>query len=244
MAQLSIFDKQRHRSDKDMTVSIGKGDTVYITFRHDSWKRFTQGDKIAVSVTNFTLTFGDPDRDRGVAFKLASNKAGNPETIEHTRYIQIGGKAWPALLEAAQKMAGSYNFDEAPKFKADLIKAGTINNEELKEAMAKGGLMKLEPLEEEIPELIAPKGFIELHGAAAGERILVILSDIEQVCEVLPGSRITPSFLRPEEEKAKTVILGKRTACFLETYEEVIEKMREAMTPQVKVDKNGMTFWK
>lgn len=239
MAQLSIFDKQRHRSDKDMTVSIGKGDTVYITFRHDSWKRFTQGDKIAVSVTYDKLSFGDPDRDRGVAFKLASNKAGNPETIEHTRYIQICGKAWPALLEAVRKMAGSYNFDEAPKLNADLIKAGTINTEELKEAMSKGGLMKLEPLEEPIP-----KGFIELHGAAAGERILVILSDIEQVCEVLPGSRITPSFLRPEEAKAKTVILGKRTACFLETYEEVIEKMRKAMTPQVKVDKNGMTFWK
>lgn len=221
MAQLSIFDKQRHRSDKDMTVSIGKGDTIYITFRHDSWKRFTQGDKIAVSVTNFTLTFGDPDRDRGIAFKLASNKAGNPETMEHTRYIQICGKAWPALLEAARKMAGSYNFDEAPKIK----------------------VTDPEQIKEEVPEFIAPKGFIELHGAAAGERVLVILSDIEEVCEVLPGSRITPSFLRPEEEKAKTVILGKRTACFLETYEEVIEKMRKAMTPQVEMNKNGLTFW-
>ena len=240
MAQLSIFDKQRHRSDKDMTVSIGKADTVYITFRHDSWKRFTQGDKIAVSVTNYTLTFGDPDRDRGVAFKLASNKAGNPETIEHTRYIQICGKAWPALLEAARKMAGSYNFDEGPK----ITVTDPEQIEKLREAMAKAGPMKLEALEEEIPELIAPKGFIELHGAAAGERILVILSDIEQVCEVLPGSRITPSFLRPEEEKAKTVILGKRTACFLETYEEVIEKMRMAMTPQFEMNKNGLTFWK
>lgn len=162
MAQLSIFDKQRHRSDKDMTVSIGKGDTVYITFRHDSWKRFTQGDKIAVSVTNFTLAFGDPDRDRGVAFKLASNKAGNPETIEHTRYIQICGKAWPALLEAARKMAGSYNFDEAPKLRAPTPE----EIEKLKKAIDNAPLT-IRPLEEEeveeIPELIAPKGFIILH---------------------------------------------------------------------------------
>lgn len=159
MAQLSIFDKQRHRSDKDMTVSIGKGDTVYITFRHDSWKRFTQGDKIAVGVTNDTLIFGDPDRDRGVAFKLASNKAGYPETIEHTRYIHICGTAWPVLLEAARKMAGSYNFDEGPKIKV----TDPEQIEKLREAMTKAEPMKLEPLEEEIPELIAPKGFIILH---------------------------------------------------------------------------------
>ena len=179
MAQLSIFDKQRHHSDKDMTVSIGKGDTVYITFRHDSWKRFTQGDKIAVSVTNVTLTFGDPDRDRGVAFKLASNKAGNPETIEHTRYIQIGGKAWPALLEAARKMVGSYNFDEGPKIKV----TDPEQIEKLREAMAKAGPMKLEPLEEEIPELIAPKGFVIFTKSKYHDSVLVRVDDILQVEE-------------------------------------------------------------
>ena len=179
MAQLSIFDKQRHRSDKDMTVSIGKGDTVYITFRHDSWKRFTQGDKIAVSVTNDTLSFGDPDRDRGVIFKLASNKAGNPETIEHTRYIQIGGKAWPALLEAARKMVGSYNFDEGPKIKV----TDPEQIEKLREAMAKAGPMKLEPLEEEIPELIAPKGFVIFTKSKYHDSVLVRVDDILQVEE-------------------------------------------------------------
>lgn len=182
MAQLSIFDKQRHRSDKDMTVSIGKGDTVYITFRHDSWKRFTQGDKIAVSVTNDTLSFGDPDRDRGVAFKLASNKAGNPETIEHTRYIQICGKAWPALLEAARKMAGSYNFDEAPKLRAPTPEEIEI----LKKAIDTAPLT-FRPLEEEeveeIPELIAPKGFVIFTKSRYHDSILVRVDDILQVEE-------------------------------------------------------------
>ena len=46
MAQLSIFEKQRHFSDKDLTISVGKYDTIYITFRHDSWKRFTDFDYI------------------------------------------------------------------------------------------------------------------------------------------------------------------------------------------------------
>ena len=183
MAQLSIFDKQRHRSDKDMTVSIGKGDTVYITFRHDSWKRFTQGDKIAVSVTNDTLSFGDPDRDRGVAFKLASNKAGNPETIEHTRYIQICGKAWPALLEAARKMAGSYNFDEAPKLRA----ATPEQIEELKNIMQNNEPLKLKSCEEPLPRPLvpkeAPKGFVYLHrtGVPHDSRLLLKASAIVAV---------------------------------------------------------------
>ena len=184
MAQLSIFDKQRHRSDKDMTVSIGKGDTVYITFRHDSWKRFTQGDKIAVSVTNDTLSFGDPDRDRGVAFKLASNKAGNPETIEHTRYIKFCGKAWPALLEAARKMAGSYNFDEAPKLKATTPE----QLEELKTALETlAGPAKLMPLDDEEDEveqeLIAPKGFVIFTKSRYHDSVLVRVDDILQVEE-------------------------------------------------------------
>lgn len=227
MAQLSIFDKQRHRSDKDMTVSIGKGDTVYITFRHDSWKLFTQSDKIAVSVTNYTLTFGDPDRDRGVAFKLASNKADNPETIEHTRYIQICGKAWPALLEAARKMAGSYNFDEAPKIKV----TDSEQIEKLREAMAKAGPMKLEPLEEEITELIAPKGFVIFTKSRYHDSVLVRVDDILQVEEFFGEDTkiITKAFpdIRVEQN-----------------FEEIVDLIRKSMTPQVEMNQNGLTFWK
>jgi hypothetical protein len=180
------------------------------------------------------LIFADPGKKPTAPSFALKQTHGDPETTEHTRYLQISGKAWPAFLEAALNMVGSFNFDEALKLKV----TDSEQIEKLKEAMAKAEPMKLEPLEEPIPN-----GFIELHGAAAGERVLVILSDIEQVCEVLPGSRIAPSFLRPEEAKAKTVIFGKRPECFLETYEEVIEKMRKAMTPKVEMNKNGLTFW-
>lgn len=234
MAQLSIFEKQRHYSTKDFTCSVGKYDYIYITFRNHSWKRFTSSDKIGVEIKNNVLVFGDPEEHpEARSYKLRRTR-GDIETTEHTRYLQISGKSWPAFLEAARNMSGSFNFDEALNIKV----TDPEQIEKLKKAMAKAKPMKLEPLEEPIP-----KGFIELHGAAAGERVLVILSDIEQVCEVLPGSRIAPSFLRPEEAKAKTVIFGKRPECFLETYEEVIEKMRKAMTPQVEMNKNGLTFW-
>lgn len=235
MAQLSIFEKQRHFSDKDFTCSVGKYNTIYITFRHDSWKRFTSSDKIAVYIEHDRLIFADPGKKPTAPSFALKQTHGDPETTKHTRYLQISGKAWPAFLEAALNMVGSFNFDETLKLKV----TDSEQIEKLKEAMAKAEPMKLEPLEEPIPN-----GFIELHGAAAGERILVILSDIEQVCEVLPGSRIAPTFLRSEEAKAKTVIFGKRPECFLETYEEVIEKMRKAMTPQVEINKNGLTFWK
>jgi len=214
MAQLSIFDKQRHRSDKDMTVSIGKGDTVYITFRHDSWKLFTQSDKITVSDTYGKLDFGDPDHDRGVAFKLASNKAGNPETIEHTRYIQICGKAWPALLEAARKMAGSYNFDEAPKLKATTPE----QIEELKKALETlASPLKLEPLEEEeIPELIAPKGFVIFTKSRYHDSVLVRVDDIIQVEE----------FFGEDTKVITKVFPDIRVE---QTFEEIVDLIRKAL---------------
>ena len=144
MAQLSIFEKQRHFSDKDLTVSVGKYDTIYITFRHDSWKRFTDSDYIAVAILDNVLIFRDPDVCISwKSFKLKQTH-GNPETYEHTRYVQISGKAWPEFLKAARNMVGSFDFDEVEKV-----------DEEIEE--------ELETSEE--PELIAPKGFIILHAS-------------------------------------------------------------------------------
>lgn len=220
MAQLSIFEKQRHFSDKDFTCSVGKYNTIYMTFRHDSWKRFTSSDKIAVYLENDLLIFSDPEDNAKLPQFTLKKTHGDPETTEHTRYLQISGKAWPGFLEAALNMAGSFNFDEAPKIK-------TVSDEDiekLKELLANAGPTKLEVVQETVP-----KGFIEVYGAAAGERVLIKASSIKEVCEVVPGSRITPTFLRPEEAKAKTVIFGDRTGCFLDIYEDVIVKIRNAL---------------
>lgn len=158
MAQLSIFEKQRHFSDKDLTISVGKYETIYITFRHSSWKRFTCSDYIAVAIKDGVLVFGDPDDCiNWKSFKLKKTK-GNPETFEYTRYLQISGKAWPELLNAARNMLGSFNFDEVDK-----------NDEK-----------ELETLEE--PELIVPKGFVVL-SKGVFDSIMIRVEDIRLVDE-------------------------------------------------------------
>lgn len=220
MAQLSIFEKQRHFSDKDFTCSVGKYNTIYITFRHDSWKRFTSSNKIAVYIEHDCLIFADPDKKPTAPSFALKQTHGDPETTEHTRYLQISGKARPGFLKAALNMVGSFNFDDAPTIK----NVSEEDIEKLKELLANAGPTKFELVKEPVP-----KGFIEVHGAAAGERVLLKASGIREVCEVVPGSRITPSFLRPEEAKAKTVIFGDRTGCFLDIYEDVLVKIRNAL---------------
>ena len=113
MAQLSIYDRLRHHSDKDFTCSIGKHDRIYITFRHNTWKRFTSTEYISVYIgKGGALKFGDPKDTKMLApcFKLQQGKAGNEDTRETTRYLQIEGKKYPAILEQVRRTAGSYDF--------------------------------------------------------------------------------------------------------------------------------------
>lgn len=114
--QLSIFDKQRHHSHKDFTCSIGKHDVVYITFRNESWKRFTACEYITVVVKDGVLCFGSPAKYPSASpFKLKQNAKGYKSTVERTRYIQIEGKKHPAILEVVRQKAGSYDFPKEQK---------------------------------------------------------------------------------------------------------------------------------
>ena len=111
--QLSIYDKLRHHSDKDFTCSIGKRERIYITFRHETWKRFTSTEYISVYIgKGGALKFGDPKDTKMLApcFKLQQGKAGNDDTRETTRYLQLEGKKYPAILEQVRRTAGSYDF--------------------------------------------------------------------------------------------------------------------------------------
>lgn len=112
MGQLSIYDKQRHHSEKDFTCSIGKKNKIYITFRHDTWKRFTTSEKITVTVnqTSTALKFGDPqNKGIGLVYKLKTPNKGDAHTVEHTRYLAIDGNAYPAVLEVVRNVVGSYD---------------------------------------------------------------------------------------------------------------------------------------
>lgn len=112
MAQLSIFEKQKHYSKKDFTCSIGKYDMIYLTFRNNSWKRFTQSEKIAVYISSKgTLRFDDPVWGKGIVLKMKRG-TGHPDIVEKTRYVQISGKTWPNILAVVRNIVGSYDFGE------------------------------------------------------------------------------------------------------------------------------------
>lgn len=141
MAQLSIFEKQKHYSDKDFTCSIGKYDYIYITFRNDSWLRFTSSDTINIRVEGRVLKFDDPatTKQPAAVFKLrTSPRLGASEAAEHTRYIQINGKAWPAILEVVQRTAGSYDFPkkDEPKTSEELAEAYKPDLKKLAEVLS------------------------------------------------------------------------------------------------------------
>lgn len=205
MAQLSIFDKQRHFSNKDMTISIGKGDYIYITFRHDSWKRFTDLNRITVSVNNNTLSFGTPGTDQGVSFKLKMTH-GNPKTFEHTRYIQISGKAWPAILEAARNMAGSYDFDKV------VLDPTPEQVEEFKEKWQEcNEPVKWKPLAD-----LVPKGFVVLTKSNYHDSVAFRVDDILQIEEFFG-----------EDVKIVTKIFPDIRV--EETFEEVLEEIKKAL---------------
>lgn len=205
MAQLSIFDKQRHFSNKDMTISIGKGDYIYITFRHDSWKRFTDLNRITVSVNNNTLSFGTPGTDQGVSFKLKMTH-GNPETFEHTRYIQISGKAWPAILEAARNMAGSYDFDKV------VLDPTPEQVEEFKKEWQECN----EPVELKLLDPV-PKGFV-VFAKSSGmfDSILIRVDDILQVEEIFGEDTKIVTKLSPDIRVKQE-------------FDEVIDRIRKAL---------------
>ena len=218
MAQLSIFEKQRHYSTKDFTCSVGKYDYIYITFRNHSWKRFTSSDKISVEIKNNVLVFGDPEEHpEARSYKLRRTR-GDIETTEHTRYLQISGKSWPAFLEAARNMSGSFSFDDAPTIK----NVSEEDIEKLKELLANSDPTKLEVVRDTVP-----KGFIEVIGTH-DERLLILAKDIQQVCEVVPGARFAPTYLSGDEARAKSIIFARTTICTVDTYDELLEKLRKA----------------
>lgn len=107
MAQMTIFDKQRHFSNKDVTISVGKHSVVYVTFRNNSWTRITSNDFMCVSVENGKIKFFDGNALKGKRYKLKQNKS------TPCRYMQI--TQFPEVLEIAERTAGSYDIPELPR---------------------------------------------------------------------------------------------------------------------------------
>ena len=141
-------------------------------------------------------------------FKLKQTH-GNPETYEHTRYVQISGKAWPEFLKAARNMVGSFNFDDVPTIK----NVSEEDIEKLKELLANAGPTKLEPLED-----IVPTGFILVHDQTDDLRIALRVSTIY---EVLENCQDTVIRFNNTESNSQQLAVN-------ESFDEVMQQIRKA----------------
>ena len=133
MAQISIFDKHRHYSDKDITISVGAYDRVYITLRNKCWERLTTDpDYIRVWAEKGNICFGSPNKKKDKAYKLSKK-----HEID-TRYVVVSADS--AVVDAAKAKAGSYDVlrndvvvpivRNSSKFDDDLIlSCPTVKNE-------------------------------------------------------------------------------------------------------------------
>lgn len=249
MAQISLFEKRKNYSDKDITVTVGMNDQIYITFRHYSWKRFTESDYIRIWAEGGQIKMKDglarEYHDKGGRIlKLVKNI--KRTECETARYLKINGKIMPDILAIAEKMNGqSFNFpvkadepkqEETPQTQTKVSeRIKKVHERITSEELAADFRPKLEDVKLstavvkiETPDRIVQPidGFIEVLGVH-NERLLLKTDNIRKVCEAVPGSRFAPSFLIDEEKNAKTLVFSSDgVICTVESYEDVVGKIR------------------
>ena len=249
MAQISLFEKRKNYSDKDITVTVGMNDQIYITFRHYSWKLFTNSDYVRIWVEGGQIKMKDglarEYHDKGGRIlKLVKNI--KRTECETARYLKINGKLMPDVLALAESMNGkSFNFpvkvdepkqEETPQTQTKVSERITKVRERVtSEELAADFRPKLEEMKTGTPvvkieRIVQPiDGFIEVLGVH-NERLLLRTANIRKVCEVVPGARFAPSHLRDEEANAKTLIFSSEgVICTVESYEDVVGKIRQSI---------------
>lgn len=246
MAQISLFEKRKNYSDKDITVTVGMNDQIYITFRHYSWKLFTDSDYVRIWVEGGQIKMKDglacEYHDKGGRIlKLVKNI--KRTECETARYLKINGKLMPDVLALAESMNGkSFNFpvkvdepkqEETPQTQTKVSERITKVRERVtSEELAADFRPKLEEMKTGTPvvkieRIVQPiDGFIEVLGVH-NERLLLRTASIRKICEVVPGARFVPSHLIEEEKNAKTLIFSSEgVICTVESYEDVVGKIR------------------
>lgn len=249
MSQISIFDKKKNFSDKDVTITVGKGDFIYITFRDYSWKLFTESDYVRVFAENGQIKMKDGlstqfNDKGGRIMKLYINEYSKKTD---TRYLKLNGRLMPDVLALCENMNGrSYNFPVKVNSKKEAIEKCSERNIKIREHVTSEELAEdFRPKIEEMKTVVADtkalimqptrivepiEGFIEVTGIH-NERIFFKINTIKKICEVTQGARYAPSYLVDEEKKSKTVIFtSEGVICTVEPYEDVVGKIR--MSPQ------------
>lgn len=245
MSQISIFDKKKNFSDKDVTITVGKGDFIYITFRNYSWKLFTESDYVRVFAENGQIKMKDGlstqfNDKGGRVMKLYINEYCQKTD---TRYLKLNGRLMPDVLALCENMNGrSYNFPVKVNSKKEAIEKCSERKKKIlehitSEELAEDFRPKIEEMKLNTPvvkietpnRIVQPiEGFIEVTGIH-DERIFLKVDTIKKVCEVTPGARFSPSYLVDEEKKSKTVIFSDGVICSLDTYEDIVGKIRMSL---------------
>lgn len=252
MSQISIFDKKKNFSDKDVTITVGKGDFIYITFRNYSWKLFTESDYVRVFAENGQIKMKDGlstqfNDKGGRIMKLYINEYCKKTD---TRYLKLNGRLMPEVLAICENMNGrSYNFPAKVEYKPTKEEARRsseirehikkIRERVTSEELAEDFRPKIEEMKavaepkasiKQLTRIVDPiEGFIEVTGIH-DERIFFKINTIKKVCEVTQGARFAPSYLVDEEKKSKTVIFtSEGVICTVESYEDVVGKIRMSL---------------
>lgn len=256
MSQISIFDKKKNFSDKDVTITVGKGDFIYITFRNYSWKLFTESDYVRVFAENGQIKMKDGlstqfNDKGGRIMKLYINEYSKKTD---TRYLKLNGRLMPDVLALCENMNGrSYNFPVKVDYKPtkEEVTRSSEFNEKVHRFHSKVGervtseelAADFRPKIEEMKTVAEAKGlimqptrivepiegFIEVTGIH-NERIFFKINTIKKICEVTQGARYVPSYLVDEEKKSKTVIFtSEGVICSVEPYEDIVGKIRMSL---------------
>ena len=236
MAQISLFEKRKNYSDKDI-------------FRHYSWKNFTNSNYIRIWAEGGQIKMKDglahEYHDKGGRIlKLVKNI--KRTECETARYLKINGKLMPDVLALAETMNGkSFDFpvkvdkpkDETPQTQTKVSERITKVRERVtSEELAADFRPKLEEMKTGTPvvkietprRIVQPiDGFIEVLGVH-NERLLIKNDIIRKVQEVTPDALANTFFTPKEKKDAKTIIFASAEGaiCTVESYEDIVGKIR------------------
>ncbi|MBQ1297779.1 MAG: hypothetical protein IIY21_27315 [Clostridiales bacterium] len=133
MAQLSIYYKQKHHSNKDVTVSIGEGRKVNFTFRNNSWQTITESEYIRIWAEGNKIKFGDGlTEKKGRKYKLFCSKSTD------ARYISFPSNVLPevyTIIEKKVKEDGSLSFNLADLNPSEEVPKPKITNRDRLEGL-------------------------------------------------------------------------------------------------------------
>lgn len=106
MKQLSIFTKNNHHSDKDLTISRGDNGNFNMTFRNESWLSFTNSKYAGFYATKGgVLTITDGNNPRATTRYKLSVSGQVP-----SRYLHVGTAADPNVRGAIEKLLKDKDF--------------------------------------------------------------------------------------------------------------------------------------